>query len=341
MKSHIIIFVDSGLYGGIESHIIQLAKLLLHHQIDLEVLFYKDHKNIFFYEQLKHNKINYHILNGQPFSLYHYLNKQTQPYVLHTHGYKAGIIGRIICKFISKPCISTYHAGETGSGKLRFYNLFDRLTSVLSRNFAVSEQIAANISRATILNNFVSIKQFNYTPPSNTIRVAFVGRLSFEKGPDIFIQVAKKFINNKAFSFHIYGDGPMKNTLQDNFPENLTFHGHQKADVIWPNIDLLMITSRQEGLPLALLEAINHCTCVISTQVGAVNKVIKNNYSGMICENITSDSLGSTLNTWQQLNTQQKLLLIKNAHNTLIKSFSGTQQLKLLTCAYKLRYGRG
>lgn len=334
MKKHIILFVDSGLYGGIESHIVQLSKLLQDHQFDLKVLFYQEHNNVFLYNQLKRHNINYHVLNGKFFSLFSYLKNQTFPYILHTHGYKAGILGRLICKCIARPCASTYHAGETGTGKVKVYNLLDKFTSFLSINFAVSDQIARTISNATVLDNFVSPKEFNYISPSEKIKIGFVGRLSFEKGPDIFIQVAQQFINNDVFSFHIYGDGPMRRQLEENAPRNVNFHGHQDAKTIWLNIDVLMISSRQEGLPLVLLEAINNCTAVISTQVGAVNKVIEHQLEGLICNDISSQSLSSTLTSWLQLNDQQKLLLIKNAYNRVAQYFSGKQQLKLLINGY-------
>jgi len=334
MKKRIILFVDSGLYGGIESHIVQLSKLLLDHQFDLKVLFYQEHNNVFLYNQLKRHNISYHVLSGKFLSLFSYLKSQTSPYILHTHGYKAGILGRLICKCIARPCASTYHAGETGTGKVKFYNLLDQFTSFLSINFAVSDQIAKTVSNATILDNFVLPKEFNYISPSEKIKIGFVGRLSFEKGPDIFLQVAQQFINNDVFSFHIYGDGPMLKQLEKNAPSNVTFHGHQEAKLIWLNLDVLMISSRQEGLPLVLLEAINNCTAVISTQVGAVDKVIEHQLEGLISTDISSQSLSSTLISWLQLNDQQKLLLIKNAYNRVAQYFSGKQQLKLLINGY-------
>jgi len=334
MKKRIILFVDSGLYGGIESHIVQLSKLLQDHRFDLKVLFYQEHNNVFLYNQLKRHHINYHVLNGKFSSLFCYLKNQSSPFILHTHGYKAGILGRLICKCIARPCASTYHAGETGEGKVRIYNLLDQFTSFLSINFAVSQQIAKTVSNATILDNFVSPKEFNYISPSEKIKIGFVGRLSFEKGPDIFLQVAQQFINNDVFSFHIYGDGPMMEQLKSKAPDNVTFHGHKEAKVIWLNLDVLMITSRQEGLPLVLLEAINNCTAVISTQVGAIDKVIVHQLDGLISNDISSQSLSATLSTWLQLNDQQKLLLIKNAYNRVAQYFSGKQQLKLLINGY-------
>jgi len=126
----------------------------------------------------------------------------------------------------------------------------------------------------------------------------------------------------------------MMQQLQNKAPNNVTFHGHQESKVIWLNLDVLMISSRQEGLPLVLLEAINNCTAVISTQVGAVNKVIEHQLDGIISHDISSQSLSSSLRSWLQLNDQQKLLLIKNAYDRVAKYFSGKQQLKLLINGY-------
>ncbi len=99
------------------------------------------------------------------------------------------------------------------------------------------------------MNNFVSIANQH----CRYKQIAFVGRLSHEKGADRFIDIARHIPD---IEFSIYGDGPEKPRLIENAPANVIFHGHQNdMDAVWCNISALVISSRYEGLPMAALEA--------------------------------------------------------------------------------------
>ncbi|NMV26297.1 glycosyltransferase, partial [Vibrio parahaemolyticus] len=99
-----------------------------------------------------------------------------QPSVVHSHGYKASILSRC-AKLLTRTfprLISTYHAGESSSGKLWLYDWLDRSSGSLSDHcFAVSPSIQRKVFCSSgLLNNFVSIpnSQLNYQ------EIAFVGR---------------------------------------------------------------------------------------------------------------------------------------------------------------------
>ena len=224
---NLVIFLDSSLFGGIEAHIVELTKLLLSKKVALSVLFYQDHDNHQLYQALDELDCNYQFLNGKPTSLLAYL-KNNPNSILHTHGYKAGIIGRVTCKMLKIPCVSTYHAGETGTGKVRMYNWLDQLTSRFSQNLIVSERLKEKVKNSQFIANFIVPKNPAEKPLTDSLNIAFVGRLSYEKGPDRFIKLAHALNNNDNFKFHVFGDGPMKDSLKKDTPNNLYFHGHQK-----------------------------------------------------------------------------------------------------------------
>ncbi|GAL11046.1 glycosyltransferase SypH [Vibrio astriarenae] len=162
--------------------------------------------------------------------------------VIHAHGYKANLVSKLSSGTTRQ--VSTFHSGETPKGLVRLYDIFDRFSAFLSaHNFTVSQAISDKIPTQThVLNNFISVDGLT---SSQGKQVAFVGRLSHEKGPDLFISVAEQL---PQITFHLYGDGPMMQSLGHDSPSNLVFHGFQ-SDMrkVWPEIGLLLITSRYEG----------------------------------------------------------------------------------------------
>lgn len=336
MKPKIVLYVDSSLYGGIESHILELSKLLKANGLTVTVLFCMDRNNQQFYKALDEINCSVEFINGTLRGLHHFL-KLRPDVLLHSHGYRAGISARLVCTLLKRPCVSTYHAGESGLGKVRLYNWLDKFTSFLSHNFVVSQQLKSQVHKSVVLDNFVHPLPLVSDKPEtlNQIRVGFVGRLSFEKGPDIFAKLAELNARNRQLSFHLYGDGPMYSQLSNN--QNLTLHGHQQEASFWQSIDILVISSRQEGLPMVLLEAMNRGIVVITTPVGAVAKVVENKDNGFVTNEISAEALNLELKYYRSLTDEQRAKMRRYAQRTIHEKFSGQAQMnKLLATYYSL-----
>ena len=111
--------LDSRSFGGIETHVLELAKGLAKFQIDVEVVFLANYGNHPLLPLLKEHGISFRVMNWGIFSLALALIKE-QPLLVHTHGYKADIYGRLAGFLASCTLVSTFHAGEVLSGKLHF-----------------------------------------------------------------------------------------------------------------------------------------------------------------------------------------------------------------------------
>ncbi len=197
--------------------------------------------------------------------------RRLQPCLLHTHGYKAGIMGRIAARLLGIPVVSTFHAGERAPFPVGAYQAADRWTSCLGSRIAVSGPIAATLPFATgVVPNFVEL------PPAedraHAREIAFVGRLSHEKGPDLFCAAARATGSRGAWT--VYGDGPMRRELESAYGGVVTFKGMTDMRTAWRNIGLLLITSRAEGLPMAALEALAHGIPVVAHRVGGLPDLI-------------------------------------------------------------------
>lgn len=263
------LLIDSREMGGIETHISQLVKGLALYRIKPDVVMYQNHhpKHPLF-KLLKKKDCNLILLNGSLSSLKDYLIQHTP--LLHTHGYKAGIIGRSLARMLKLPVVSTFHNGDPGQGRLYFYNLLDRFTSYLSENISVSDSISNNIpAKSRVIPNFVDVpsQEIDF---SHRHEIAFVGRFSQEKGPDIFAEISEEM----PYQFSCYGDGPLKQKIQSENPA-IKFYGSVDMDKHWHKIRILVIPSRHEGLPMVALEAFARGIPVIASDVGGLPDLLQ------------------------------------------------------------------
>jgi len=322
------LLLDSRSYGGIETHVLQLAKSLIKHHIEVEVIFMAGYGTHPMCEIFQREDINYRVL---PHGLYSLLSimYHERPRLIHTHGYKAGIYARLARLVTRTTIVSTFHAGEIVSGKLGLYDAIDRISACLSHALiAVSVPINIKLkNQATIVNNFVAIERQGF--PGNNI--AFVGRLSHEKGPDTFLKLATFFPHQV---FHVYGDGPMLEELKDIASDNVRFHGHQDSmDPHWHQIGLLIMPSRQEGLPMAALEAMAHGIPVCAYDVGALNKLIDKR-NGWLTQLGDFKSLRYSINQWLSSSTKLKFHRSRLARKRVIKGFSDVAAMPMIINCY-------
>lgn len=337
------LLTDSLLFGGIESHILQLCSALLNHNIPARVVLVKQYaQRQALVERLNALSIPFSFLyqlsatNNNPFSQLKTAIKIHQPRLIHAHGYKASLISKLVK--VSTPGlaqITTYHAGETPKGRVALYDLADRYTAPLSSvSLCVSQKIADRLpAKSYILDNFVSVPK-QQTPEQQSMgesaNIGFVGRLSHEKAPDRFIRLAKQF---PSASFVLYGSGPMEQEMKVEAPDNVQLAGHiDDMESVWPEIDILVIPSRFEGLPMAALEAMARGIPVIASDVGALSSLIQSGENGWICR--SKEQMAETLKLWIDMENESQQLIRQAARTTIQQKFSADAVLPELLSYY-------
>lgn len=132
----------------------------------------------------------------------------------------------------------------------------------------------------------------------NTFIVGGVMRFTEEKRPTLFIEIASEILKNVTKAhFFIIGDGPLManavNYADKILSDNITFIGNT-GDVYgyMMAFDLLMLTSRVEGLPNVLLEAQALGVPVISAKVGGVPEAVDENITGVFFDSIYPPKAG-------------------------------------------------
>jgi len=104
---------------------------------------------------------------------------------------------------------------------------------------------------------------------------------------------------------------------------------------VWANIGLLIMPSRNEGLPMAALEAIARGIPILASDVGAFNKLVYSNINGWITPPGDIDAMASHLRQWINMNEEQKHQFKMAAQAQIEQGFSATVAIPKLIAYYR------
>ncbi len=228
--------------------------------------------------------------------------------LLHCHGYKSNFYG-LLARPKNVPIVATNHNWLASHWRLRAYRRFDSLLiRYFTRIIAVSEGVKKEMLRygvpkekIRVIDNGVDLTRFGDTVSSTAIREEFgikegapvigtVGNLGPEKGHVYLLQAAKEIVNRvKSVKFIFVGEGRLRTYLEHEASEfgirdHVIFAGF-RTDIpsLLSAMDIFVLPSVTEGLPMVLLEAMAAKKAVVATRVGAVSKVVDNE-SGILVE---------------------------------------------------------
>jgi len=174
----------------------------------------------------------------------------------------------------------------------------------------------------------------------NEFVVGFVGRLTEIKNVPLLLDAAKKLQSNGEkveYKFLIVGEGNMRPALEEQVKElglspSVSFLGNRTdTENIYPALDVVALTSLNEGTPLSLIEAMASGKAVISTAVGGVVDLLgekhTENNGFAICERgigIQSNSVEGFVNGLRHLvkNEDQRHLIESHARKFALSNFS-------------------
>jgi len=233
--------------------------------------------------------------------------------ILHCHGYKTDYYGFCIKYFLKKrvKLVTTVHGWLVKSSfSVKFYHLIDKFVlRFFDCVIAVSEGVKVELKRFLIPGNKIRVvhnailasdyvKTGNGTLkeelkiPCDSYLIGTVGRISPEKGLDVFLKTAREIKNcsesAKVF-FVVVGDGPERARMQDFLDKlvlsDCVFFVGQRNDVknIYSSLDLLLVTSLKEGLSNVILEAQAMEVPVVATKAPGISDIIFPDKNGLLC----------------------------------------------------------
>ncbi|EPJ43963.1 MAG: hypothetical protein OFPI_41280 [Osedax symbiont Rs2] len=326
--------LDSKSAGGIETHVLKLSAWLKQHQYNCEIIFchfYGEHPLA---KQLTRAGIKFRYLPNL-YSLVRLL--QEQPCLLATHGYKAGIFGRLIANLSKVPVVSTYHSGDSGSGKVKIYSKLDDLTARWADAvISVSREIGKRLkTQSSYIPNFTqqSTLSISDNVDPNSQEIAFVGRLSFEKGPDLFAKITANLESPHPIS--CYGEGPLASALEAANP-HILFRGHCQMSDHWANIGVLCISSRFEGLPFVALEAMSRGIPVISFCTGGLQELIEDKINGWLIPPLDTKAFKSAIDSWIKQPMDERALMKEAAKRQIATHYCADSVIPKIVAQYQL-----
>lgn len=203
--------------------------------------------------------------------LYIILKKIDDIDIIHLHSSKAGFLGRIVSFLLGKSSRTIYtpHAIsflrlDVSPKKRKIFIWMERFASFFggkivacsqSEKEAIEEQ---GIKNVTFINN--GIKKLQIEKKVNTsdkTTIISVGRLSIQKNPKLFNDIALEFIDNPNIQFIWCGDGELKSELTSPNIKCTGWIERKELENYLVNADIYLSTSLWEGLPLSVLEAMS------------------------------------------------------------------------------------
>ena len=176
--------------------------------------------------------------------------------------------------------------------------------------------------------------------PDATKIIGTVAALTQEKGIHIFLETAKVLLqNNQNLHFIIAGKGKLEQSLKSlaqelEIHDKVTFLGF-RANVkeILTDINILLFTSKSEGLGTSLLEAMQTKVPIVAFNTGGIPEMIKDNETGVLVQNHTPEDFSKGVMKILN-NTELKETLTKNAFQSLDK-FSLAQMAQSTLMVYE------
>jgi glycosyltransferase involved in cell wall biosynthesis len=305
------IISSGGMYGA-EAVILNLSRTLNEqgHTSLLGIFSNSSNPNLQLHERALQEGIESHLIScrGQVdrtgLASIRALAASTRADLIHAHGYKADVYVYLAMRGSTMPLVSTCHTWYDDNRLVWFYGVIDR--RVLRRYqaiVAVSDDVRQRLvdsgvpaNRIHFIRNGIDLRPFTNARASlrhlalpGSLLIGWVGRLTYDKGPDIFLRaIAQVRPEFPTARYILVGEGPyrpeVERLLTDLALGDVVHLLGQRSDMpaVYASCDFMVSSSRQEGLPMAILEGMAAGLPWIATSVGAVPMVIHHSQNGIL-----------------------------------------------------------
>lgn len=257
------------------------------------------------------------------------LLQKLKPTIVHTHTFKAGLIGRLVPGNFKR--VHTFHGHLFGDQS--FSNLEKLIVTLTERLLARRTNILISVGKKVGLElreagigkdaHWLSISP-GVTPlhlvdkfearqflnlDSDHILVGWMARMTGVKNPSLLLEVARRL---PEIQFVMAGGGDLLGEIKQKATKNVRVIGWVEAAMFWSAVDCAISTSDNEGMPIALIEAQLAGKVTIATNVGSNGEVVENEVTGLITEKNAislANSLESIIRNPQKFNAMSQAAL--------------------------------
>lgn len=316
--------ISSGGYYGAENMLLNLcASQETSGCQNSLLLFYNVHvPNVEFYERARRRGLSVRMVhcNGRADwravrQIEEYIQEDAVD-IVHTHGYKADLYGYLAAWRCHKPVVATCHNWVGGTAALGIYNQLDRMAlKKFNALAAVSDTVAQRLlafgvpaEKIKTIANGIDVKAFERAEPlplfnaEGSAVVGMVARLDLQKGFEYLLQAARELCKTfHGLKIVIVGEGPDREAIEEMIEQyglqsNVVLAGQQSnMPAVYAAMDIFVLPSLNEGLPMTVLEAMAASKPVIATRVGAIPSLIKDGENGLLVAPKDSEGLRNTI----------------------------------------------
>ncbi len=229
--------------------------------------------------------------------------------LLHTHNYKSDVLGFAAARLAGIPIVATAHGYTDMDRKVTIYEKLDRwiLRRFFNKVAVVTDKMLPGFPerRRTVIPNGLNVERFSKLKEENAhlriqqrrlwgidddkIIVATIGRLSKEKNQALLLQAAAQLsAKHDRIHFVIVGAGPEEERLKQlaedlKITDKTKFVGLiQDIAPVYQAIDVFVLTSLTEGVPITILEAMAAEVPIVATRVGGIPDLITDSQTGLL-----------------------------------------------------------
>ena len=247
--------------------------------------------------------------------------------IIHSQGARVDFFARIAGRMANTPhVLSTVQMPiegfDVGPLRKKLYLLMDRLSGIFVERFiVVSEALkrlfieGRRIPAQRVVRIYNGIELDFYQPnanqgdlrskwdiPSRVPLIGAVGRMVWQKGFEFFLRAIPEIMESYPDTrFLLVGDGPLRTKLENlaqqlNIDDSITFTGFQ-SDIrqILSAIDVLVVPSILEGLPMIILEGMAMAKPIVSTHIDGITEQISDEKEGILVPMRTSKDLAKAV----------------------------------------------
>lgn len=264
--------------------------------------------------------------------------KKIKPDIIHANDYKASCLASLFsskCRVISHIHGNNLEFNRTNIKSILFLLVYRRFKKIIwvsnsaLENYRFSSIVSKN---SIVLYNVIDSNEVEKKSEEFVVKekydLVFLGRLADVKNPVRLIEIMKLIVNkNDKIKLAIVGDGDLRKEIENKIKENklennIKMFGFQKNPYPYlKKASILMMTSRYEGTPMAVLEALSLGLVIVSTPVDGLKDIIKDGENGFLLK--TNEEIGVKI-----LDIVDNDILMNNMKKKSVKIFKEINDLE-------------
>lgn len=299
-----LLFISpSPIWGGASTANINIAKILerIGHQVTFVDEYFSDD--------------NYDGVRIEHFPIHKYRFRQRKLRKYIREGVYNGVIwGNYLLAIYYWPTILLLHkkgikqyailhsVSLTNSFRSKLFDSFFAYTAIFyDRIICVSEytvkcwsnhrNFVKAIDKVKVIHNSVSTPEGFVRKEHGGINIGFVGRFSEEKQPELFCRLSEV----SKYRYMAWGTGPLLEKMKSDYPKVKYLGQGLNPNVMYSEIDILVLTSKFENCPMVILEAMVRGIPCVCPRVGGIPEIIEDGLDGVMYSEYSTASITSSI----------------------------------------------